>query len=86
MRPPLDKRKSIRYNALGQVFALRNTIRWRSLLFFTRGVLAPLEYLERSGAYEIFKSTLLSAVVTYEALFAFAMLIVSIVGLCIRKR
>ena len=38
------------------------------------------------GAYDLFSSTLLSAVVTYEALFAFAMLIVSIVGLFIRKR
>ena len=36
---------------------------------------------ERSGAYELFYSTLFDTMVTYEALFAFCMLIIAVIAL-----
>ena len=83
---PIDKRKSVRYNGIRREIASRNTIRWRLLLFVSRGDLTPLRSPEGSGAYDPDHSTLFFTMVTYEALFALGMLIIAIIELCSRKR
>ena len=86
LRLTLDKLKECRYNTVRREIASRNTIRWRLLLFVSRGDLTPLRSPEGSGAYDPDHSTLFFTMVTYEALFALGMLIIAIIELCSRKR